>query len=179
MAAGRGSDAGVSERRGPAVLAPVPHPLRIARDLGVVHRDAQVTGEPAGHLGAGDPAPGPLTVGGDEDDRRLGDGGAGLDIALDAAAAGDELLEVAEVTPPRGAVQGAAPVVPGSVAAAPAAQSVEQPHAPLPVARSCDTARSGTSTALAAPPFPEWQDDNGTASRAFERGGNDSIEESS
>ena len=106
------------EARGPysgVVLlagAPVAHPLGVAGDLGVVDRDREVAGQLAGDVGAVDAPPGPLAVGGDQHDRRLGDRRPRLDVPLDAAAAGDELLEVGQVGALRAAVEGApAPVV--------------------------------------------------------------------
>src|SRR5215207_6893508 len=108
--------------------APVAHALRVSRDLRVVDGDAQVAGQLAGHLRAVDTASGPLAVGGDEHDRGLRDGGARLDVALDAATGGDELLEMDQVGPLRASVEGAAAacVAPsGASAAAPPTQPVE------------------------------------------------------
>src|SRR3954470_13104161 len=90
---------------------PVAHALGVAGDLGVVHGDGQLARELAGDVGAVDAAPGPLAVGSHEHDRRLGDGGARLDVALDAAAARDELLEMGEVAALGSAVEGAAAAV--------------------------------------------------------------------
>ena len=61
--------------------APVAHPLGVADHLGVVDRDRRGRADSRrGDVGAVDPAPGPLAVGGDQHDRRLGDGGPRLDV---------------------------------------------------------------------------------------------------
>ena len=72
----------------PAALAgvPLPHPGRVAGELHVVDRYAELLGQPGCGPLVRDPPPGPLAVGGDEHDRRRRHRGARLDVHLDARA---------------------------------------------------------------------------------------------
>lgn len=97
----------------------VAHALGITDLLHVVDRDLQpVTEATRAGLTSG-AAPGPLPVGGDEDDGHLGDGGPGLDECLDADVIGHPLLQISQIL---------SPISAGSARRATAAKRVEQPQ---------------------------------------------------
>ena len=82
---------------GLAVRRPVPHPLRIPDHADVVERHPVLARELPRRVGAPDPAARPFPGGRHEDERRLGDRGAGLEVRLDTGPRRNEVREMFQV----------------------------------------------------------------------------------
>jgi hypothetical protein len=90
------SDAGTRLRR-VVPTVPVPHPLRISDDLGVVCGNREFAGQVVGCLRVLDPASGPFTVVRDEDDGGRRHRCGGFHERFHALSGARELLEVGRV----------------------------------------------------------------------------------
>src|SRR5882757_7747877 len=81
----------------PPTRVVVPHPLRVTDLLHVVDRDLEPFAQPPGACVAPGPAAGPLSVGRDQDDRDVGDGGLRLNEGLHTGVFGHPLVQIAQI----------------------------------------------------------------------------------
>src|SRR5882757_1707727 len=81
----------------PPTRVVVPHPLRITDLLHVVDRDVEPFAQPPGACVAPGPAAGPLSIGGDQDDRDVGNSGFRLHERLHTGVLGHPLVQIAQI----------------------------------------------------------------------------------